>query len=42
MPKIGKEKKIRGYSHKGNLWGRGGGLVEANCYCKGRGYIVYK
>ena len=38
MPKTDKEEKNQGYRRKGNPWGRGGGLVDANCYCKGGGY----
>ena len=41
MPKTDKEEKIRGYRRKGNPWG--GGIVDANCYCKGGGgYAGYR
>ena len=40
MPKTDKEEKIRGYRRKGNPWG--GGVVDANCYCKGGGYAGYR
>ena len=39
MPKTDKEEKIRGYRRKGNPWG-GGGVVDANCYCKGGGVML--